>query len=103
MQRLSTALRTEFVGGCEQVWTPASPMENAHVAFRPRRMDSLAVDGLGSGLVMLVPRSSSHGLPLSLSHFSLGVFAPPQAKHGLAGDKGNCAAGVAGKRDSYVV
>lgn len=45
------------------------------MAFCPRSMDSAAVDGIGSGLVLLAQCSSRLGLPSSLSCFFLGAVA----------------------------
>jgi hypothetical protein len=59
LQRLSTALLTEFVGGFGKAWIAVFPTANTHMAFCPQAMDSLAVDGLGFGLVLLVRRSSN--------------------------------------------
>jgi hypothetical protein len=70
-------------------------------------MDSLALDGLGSGLVMLVRCSSGLGLPLSLSCFFPGAAAfhtiALNRNKDLQGDKKGCATRVAWKRDSYIV
>lgn len=51
LQRLSTALLTDFVGGLERrLWHE----KTTAMAFSPRSMDSSAVDGIGFGLVLLV-------------------------------------------------